>query len=288
MHLLYNVFRLFATPKSGKIAKIEKMWYDTRKEEGNTMILVSFGAVHLGYLAFLVLVLVGVSLLARKWSEKTKKQFFLVLSAINIVLFAVYKGMLAFDTAYHALLLEAGRPPFHWVTELPFQLCNINMLLMPIALLWNKRSLLGFCFFAAPLGALMALCLPSLGFSGYSFFLPRMLGFFLTHGILFLMGLWLGTMGLFRPTWKDILPTLGVLLVLSLSIFLLNLLLRYTGIAPGANFFYLMHHDDNVLLKLFWSWIPVPYLYLLPALAILLPYMALMILLFQPRKQPTA
>lgn len=250
-----------------------------QKEEG-IMILESFNAVHLGFFGILLVLLVGVSLLARGWSERGKKRFFLVLSALNIVLFAAYKVALGMDAPYHAILEEAGRGAFNVWTELPFHLCNINMLLMPIAILLNKRSLLGFCFFAAPLGALMALCLPNVGFTGYSIFLPRMLGFFVTHGIILLMGFWIGTMGLFRPTWKDILPTLGVLLVLSVLIFLLNLLFRLTGIAPNANFFYLMHHDDNFVLKLFWGWISVPYLYLLPALLIFVPYMALMILLF--------
>ena len=55
------------------------------------------------------------------------------------------------------------------------------MILIPIAVLTNRRPLMSFCFFVGPLGALMALVMPGTGFDGYSILLPRMLGYYGTH-----------------------------------------------------------------------------------------------------------
>ena len=58
------------------------------------------------------------------------------------------------------------------------------------------------------------------------------------------------------------------------------MLLRWSGLHPKANYFFAVETEGNFLLEIFHSWIPVPFLYLLPAIGILAPYMLLVTLPF--------
>ena len=159
--------------------------------------------------------------LLRGQPERCRSAVLIALCAANIIGFFVYKGFLSRDIQF---LEVSGLDRFNWFSELPMQLCNINMFLIPIGILTKRRSLLGFAFFVAPLAALMALVFPEAPFVGYSLWMPRMLGFYATHILIIVCGL--------------------------------------------------------SLVNLFWKWLPVPFLYELPALLILVGYMALICRLF--------
>ena len=162
---------------------------------------------------------------------------------------------------------------FNWWGELPLHLCNINMLIIPIAVWRKSRPLMSFSFFLAPLGALMALLMPSAGFSGYSIFLPKMLGFYGTHFMVFIEGIALATFGLYRPRFKDLPKTLLTILIVTFCIFLIDVLIRTTGLNPKANYFFAMETEGNPVLNIFHNLIPYPFLYLLPCLVVLFIYM---------------
>ena len=160
------------------------------------------------------------------------------------------------------------------------QLCNINMFLIPIGILTKRRSLLGFAFFVAPLAALMALVFPEAPFVGYSLWLPRMLGFYATHILIIVCGLSLVTLGFYRPQFRDIPGIAGTFFLLGIGALAVNFLLRHT-VCPLANYFFVYGGDVDIsILNLFWKWLPVPFLYELPALVILVGYMALICRLF--------
>ncbi|MFQ9555964.1 MAG: hypothetical protein ACLR1P_08460 [Oscillospiraceae bacterium] len=136
------------------------------------------------------------------------------------------------------------------------------------------------CLFVAPLGALMALVFPDPAFSGYSLWLPRMLGYYLTHMLILICGFSLTTLGFYRPRPKDLPGITGALLTTAFAAFLVDLLLRHT-VCPQANYFFAFGQDIDIsILNLLWKWIPVPFLYELPALAILFVYMGLVCLVF--------
>ena len=71
------------------------------------------------------------------------------------------------------------------------------------------------------------------------------------------------------------------ILLVALLAFLINLLLRWTGLHPKANYFYSVETEGNFLLEIFHRWIPVPFLYLIPSYVILLPYMVLVTVPFE-------
>ncbi len=226
-----------------------------------------------------LLILAIVSILLRNTSQRTKAWVISIVCWITLIGFFVYKYYLSIDPEYNVLRADMGG--FNWWGEFPLHLCNINLLLMPIAVLTKKRPLMSFCFFLGPLGALMALLMPGTGFSDCSIFLPRMLGYFGTHLIVFVAALAIGTFGLYRPRMKDLLPLIGTIFIVSLVIFGFNMLLRTTGLYPNSNYFYNVETEGNAILEIFYRWIPIPFLYELPSVLILVPYAALITLLFR-------
>lgn len=226
-------------------------------------------------LACAVAAVVIIRIILRKANESTRKWTVIAICGLNIIAFFIYKAALSADTEF---LDAAGITQFNWFNELPIQLCNINMFLIPIGLITGKRGLLGFSFFVAPLGALMAVFFPEPAFTGFPLTIPRIMGFYGTHLLILVCALSLATLGLYRPRLKDFPQILITFIILSVVMHGVNLILRAT-VCPFANYFFTFHADISIL-NLFWSWIPVPLLYLLPGLAILLAYMGLVSLFF--------
>ena len=69
-------------------------------------------------------------------------------------------------------------------------------------------------------------------------------------------------------------------LLIAFCVFLINLLLRWSGLHPKANYFFSVETEGNFLLEIFYSWLPFPFLYLLPSIVILGVYMTLVTLPF--------
>ena len=223
-------------------------------------------------MAFFLLLLIVSSLLLRKKSEQTRARVLACACWVTLLGFIAYKYALSVDAEYNVATAMKGG--FNWWGELPLQLCNINMLLIPIAALKRWRPLLSFCFFIAPLGALMALVMPGIGFEAYPIWLPRMLGYFGTHFMIFIEGLAVATYGLYRPRFRDLPLTVVTLVVIALIVFGINMLLRATGLHPQANYFFSVETEGNPLLELFYSWLPYPFLFLLPSIGIVVVYAA--------------
>lgn len=240
------------------------------------MILKPFNLTFLIMLFIIAASIVLIWNIFKNKNQKIKGIFLLGLCAFNIAVFFVYKGFLSVDREF---LTVSKIDSFNWFNELPLQLCNINMFIIPIALLTRRRSLLGFAFFVAPLGALMALVFPEQAFSGYSVLLPRIAGFYLTHMLIFVCGVSLSVLGFYKPNYKDFVGITTAFFLLSLSAHVINTLLRVTGVCPFANYFFTYGSDVSIL-KLFWSWIPKPFFYELPSLLILFSYMAFVSLLY--------
>ena len=241
-------------------------------------IITPFNTIFMLLLAGFLLLLLLASLLLRNKSEQAKTGVLVAACLITLVGYFFYKYCLSLDKEYDMITASMGG--FNWWGELPLQLCNINMILIPIAVLRKNRSLMNFCFFVGPLGALMALAMPGNGFDGYSLLLPRMLGYYGTHFMIIIEGLAIVTFGLFRPSFRDLPKTILATLAIAFCMFLINLLLRWSGLHPKANYFFSVETEGNFLLEIFHNWLPYPFLYLLPCTLILAAYMALIMLVF--------
>ena len=230
-----------------------------------------FNTLFIAVFAAFILLLVITSLILRGKSERTKSAVLIAACVITLIGFVVYKYCLSLDSDYNVITAEMGG--FNWWGELPLQLCNINMLLIPIAVLKKNRPLMCFGFFLGPLGAMMALAMPGNGFDGYSLLLPRMLGYYGTHFMIVIEGLALVTFGLFRPKLRDLPRAILTALLITFAVSIINMLLRWSGLHPRANYFFSVETEGNPLLEIFHSWIPIPFLYLLPSTLILGVYM---------------
>ena len=228
---------------------------------------------------FIALFLLGIILLwvmtkiLKGATEGAKRGVYIAICLLTIAGFFCYKYALSLDTEYDIVADKYGG--FNWWQELPLHLCNIHMMLMPIAVATKKRSLLSFCFFVAPLGALMAILMPALGFSGYSILLPRILGFYGIHIILIMEALALYTLDFYKPEYKDLPGAALMLLIVATIVFGINLILKFFKLCPNPNYFFLMQTEGNPILELFYKYIPCPFLYALPCILILAVYMLL-------------
>ena len=233
------------------------------------MVIEAFNGTYFLLFALIIAAAVVITLLLRKKSEQTKRKLLLGMCIFNIAYYVVYKFGLYFGTP--------GLPEdytFVSLLELPFHLCNISLFLVPLGIYRKKDSLVAYAVFVAPLGALMAMTFPCEGFGGLNIFYPHMLGFYGFHGMLILTGILLVSLGFYKPSFRKIPQMFCFLVSLSLAVFGFNMLLRATtGVA--ANYFYTVEPEGISLLELFWSWIPVPYLYMLPGIVIFCVYAGL-------------
>ncbi len=246
----------------------------------NILILRPLNGVFFLAFGIFAAIFLALSLGLRKARESVRQWTLAGLMLVSLAGFFVYKLCLSMDAPYSEIMAAAGKGGFSWWEELPLHLCNINMILIPIAALTKRRSLMSFSFFAAPLGALMALLMPSVGFSDYSLLLPRMLGYYGTHFMVFFGGIALCSFGIYTPSYRDFLRTALLSLGLIFFIFLINMSMRHFGLNAHANYFYCVEPEGNPILCLFYRLIPIPFLYTLPGAFIFLPYMALVTLPF--------
>ena len=220
----------------------------------NEFTITPFRGLHLLMLLLTAAAVLLIFLLLRGKPEARRSRFLIGVCLFNLALFTVYKRSLSMDAAYVRAYYPNG---FNIFNELPLHLCNINLFLIPLGVWKRNRSIIGFSFFVAPLGALMAL--------------PRIFGYYVTHALLVVCGLSLATLGFYRPDPKDIPRILKTFGLLAVGAHLINLLLRLT-LCPEANYFFTYGAEIGVL-KLFWRIIPAPLLYGLPAPLILAGYM---------------
>lgn len=238
-----------------------------------SFVITPFNGVFFVTFAAFIALLVVVSLLLKGKPEKTKKTVLITTCIVTLVGFVVYKYFLSIDSEFDVLTADTGG--FNWWGEFPLQLCNINMILIPIAVLKKNRPMMCFCFFLGPLGAMMALFMPGTGFDGYSLLLPRMIGYYGTHFMVIIEGWAIVTFGLFRPKLKDLPKAAVTALLIAFAVFCINMLLRVTGVYKDANYFFSVETEGNPLLDLFHKILPFPFLYLIPCILILVPYMLL-------------
>ena len=246
----------------------------------SSLILSPFnGLFFLLFAAFAVFFLI-LSLIMRRCPDKVRRGTLTGLMLFTLAFFVWYKVMLSLDAEYSSLCEAANKGAFNWWGELPLQLCNINMILIPVGLLTKKRPLLSFSFFLGPLGAAMALFMPGIGFENCSILLPRMIGYYFTHFMVFFGALALWGFGIYRPTFRDILPAVISTIVLNLVIFLVNMAFRKLGLNLFSNYFFNVETEGNAILDIFHRWLPYPFLFTIPSLGILIPYMLIVTGLF--------
>lgn len=229
------------------------------------------------FIGLIIIVLFTVFL--KKKSYETKRKVLLGYCLFNIILYFIYKGALMMPRAEYS---KYGYEFNIWL-ELPLQLCNISMFLVPIGILLNKgkisQFLKGYGFFVAPLGAFMAITSPEPLFNGTSLLEFYNIGFYFTHLNILCYGILLVTLGFYRPSYKAMPLMVGFIFILSIVIYGADKLLSLIG-GVTVNYFFLVNPGGVSILESFWKIIPCEYFYMIFGIVILVAYMALVTLPF--------
>lgn len=179
---------------------------------------VPFGAAHLGALAAVGFLTLGLVFLVRARPR--------LASAVRFSLAAGIVGLTAFE------LLVAGREGWlGWKTVLPLELCDAALVLTVLALLWPRRDLAEIVYFWSCSGTVLAMLTPDLRWS-----FPRweFVVFFGLHGLVLAAALLL-VFGLgLRPRPGAAWRVFGITVAWTAFVGLVNL-------ALGTNFMYLRH-----------------------------------------------
>ena len=244
------------------------------------MIIKTFNPVFFGLFIIFGLFTLCLKLCLKRADERQRQLFVAFFYTAILVYFFVYKYQLSKDVEYSGIQALSGAGNFSWWTELPLNLCNISLVVIPLAFFFKKRTLMSFGFFVSPLGALLALLMPVAGFSGYSFFTPRVCGFYFTHYAIFFSLPIVLSLKLYKPEKRDIMPCFAVFMIIASVVFVINVLIRVLGFSQFSNYFYEMSPVNNPVLGFLYNLIPVPGLYLLPVMVgVLIPYMYLITLI---------
>lgn len=252
------------------IVSQERISAYTMQELYDQWIIRPFNHVFFFLFCIFLAILIAATVIMRKKSENKRRWFIALVCFLTIIVFTLYKYAIYLDTDYH--LIRADMGGFVIWGELPLHLCNINMLLIPIAVLGKNRILTGYCFFISTFSVVVALIMPGHGFNGYSLLLPRVMGFYVTHFLILISAIFLVSLDLYWPQYSDLIRILFLTAFISLVVFGINMILRGTGLHDKANYFYTVETEGNAVLDFFYGLIPYPFLYMLPGLIVLLGY----------------
>ena len=197
----------------------------------------------------------------RHRDEGEKQKYVVTLYIALAIFFILYKSLLPLDKGY-MIVCDQFYGGFTYLNELPLNPCNITLMIMPFALIRKNRKLIAMCFFESLLGAFLAFIMPISGFDGYPVFSIHIFGYYITHMTLFFAAFLLPVFGIYRPSCSDTKGVLSMMLLMACGVFVIDILLRMSGLCEAANYFFLFYHDGNALLKLVYDLIPIPFVYI--------------------------
>ena len=186
--------------------------------------------------------------------EEKARRIMLGIAIFNAFYWVLYKFMISLDVEYVFIFFE----------ELPLHLCNINTILLIVALSKKNQTLMSFCFCFGTLGALLAIMTPDPFFVEVHLFSSRGAGYWIYHHLLLAQCIALVTSGLYKPQYSHLKKTVPLLFGIYLAMYPVNLLIRaITG--ANANYLYTFGMEGNPLTGMLYKLIPVYPLFMIPA-----------------------
>ena len=234
----------------------------TYDERNYVMKWGTFGVVHITTLLLSVAILVILYLLIKNKSEKTQRilLFILSLSGIAAIIFN----------------LVTWNSPLEY---LPFHMCSINAILLPIAIA-TKNKTIGNLLLVWCLGALLALVV-NFAQADFEIFSSTFFFYYFPHTFEFGIPILLFVLGIFHFKPKYILTTVGITAAIYTAVHFINVwlnqycmdnnILDFAGNVIQVNYMYSIK-PENPVLDLFWTWIPHPFWYMLPGVVIVAVY----------------
>jgi len=225
------------------------------------MILSIFSPLWFLLFAVDAVLVVIITLLLKDKTIDDKAKAMTALAVFNLLYWVLYKFLLSRDPTFI----------FRPLMELPLHLCNINSILLLVALSTKKPALLNFCYCFGIFGAVMAMVAPDPDFVNMALFSgARGYGYWFYHHILVVQSVLLVTTGFYRPSYREVPKSMVILIVIYFLMYLVNLLVRALTGVP-VNYMYTFGLPGNPVLELLHSILPVYPLYLVPAVLLAMP-----------------
>ncbi len=234
------------------------------------------------HILLLLLDIVYITLLIflfKKKSHTTKKYILLALTIACCVIFA---GRMFFGWEESRIFNDGSK-----TTLLPFELCNINIIITLVAILIDKKFLNNYTYYITMLGA----SIPLLVFpdchmitQGNNLFHYMFLDFWFIHTNLVAIPIAMIVWGFFKPEQKQIPQVLLTLVGIYLFAFLSSIILKNFSGFESANYMYTLRHNNLPILKQLYNMIPIPFVYGLPLIFPLFIIFYLMSLPFKTKK----
>ena len=241
------------------------------------MVWGTFTLAHIISLIVSVVLNVLLYFFLRKKSLKFKTITLLILSSIGIL--AIIYNLVAWNSP---------------IEYLPFHMCNINALLIPIALLTRNKKI-GNLLLLWSIGALIALIVNHMA-QDYELFKLVFWQYYLSHTFEFGIPILIFALKIIPLDPKTIPSTLIVSFFILTGVHLINLGLNnyivkndirdWQGNLIVVNYMFTIY-PDNPALQFFYNLIPIPYFYVLTIFPIFAAYLLLIYtpLLIKQRKQ---
>lgn len=225
----------------------------------------SFGVVHIASLILGAGLLVGLYFLLKRLSQKSQTVVLGILSFAGIA--AIIYNLVVWDSP---------------IEYLPFHLCSLNAMVLPIAV-WTRNKHLNNLLIFWGLGALLALVVNTAQ-ANFEIFSLTFLFYFFPHLLEIGIPVLMFKLKLVEKDMKCIVSTVSITYVTYTVIHFINLalnrycieneILDWAGNVIQVNYMYSIK-PENPLLQLFYNIVPHPYWYMLLCLPIIVIYLAL-------------
>ena len=214
-----------------------------------------FGTAHLIALAIVVLFIIAIVILRKRFSPQSRLYFRYGIATLLVVN----------ETAWHVWNYLTGQ----WTvqTMLPLHLCSVLVWLSAYMLVTRSHAIFEFAYFLGIAGATQALLTPDAGIYGFPHF--RFLQTMLSHGMIVLAAFYMTLVEGYRPYWSSFVRVLVWSNVYMVVVMVVNWLL-------GSNYLFIARKPETAsLIDVLgpWPW----YILSLEALA-----MVLCLLLYLP------
>lgn len=216
---------------------------------------------HIIYMVLMPVSVIVSYLIFRNKSEKAQRIFLYTICFINIGLFLIYKTDKAIN---HPEI-------FDFWADLPLQLCNMNLYLMPIALKTRSKTLYGYLVFVSLMAAALGIFSFDQAYIGRSPFDISVMCYFIDHVIIVDVAMCLVLFGYYKPNkYENVVISMFIMFGFAMIMHSINVIFRATGLSLNANYFVSYGQAGNFGTEILMKIINVPLLYMIPTACILL------------------
>ena len=205
------------------------MFFKTQDSIPEGLGFKAFDLTHLLWLLAIIAVSILLCKICKGLNEKSQ----------NIIFKTVGIAVIAQEMLKNIVVAIVGE---FGVGYLPFHLCGINILLIAFDIFKPTKTVRAFLYFFCIPGAMLALLFPN--WTEVPFLNFFHLHSFIVHGLLVMYPLLLITSGQLKLKFSDMPKSIGLLILLAIPIYFLNLLW-------DTNFMFLMEPDTGNPLELF-------------------------------------